>query len=195
MPRSLRALLVLLLLFALSGCSQTKPHTTALDGATLPPGLRARAFTLIDQNAESVSLEGSRGRVRLLAFLSASKRGSLLVAQQIRGALDELGTDEISRLAVLIVSTDRAVTHARVERFLSEAGLTGRVQFLTGPPERLRAIWKAYGVVSASEGEASFLASTPILLVDRAGIERVGFPVEQLTPEGLAHDLRALLDH
>jgi len=57
----------------------------------------------------------------------------------------------------------------------------------------MRAIWKAYGVVPASAGEASFLSSTPILLVDRDGIERVGFPVEQLTPEGLAHDLRALL--
>lgn len=182
-----------LLALGLSACSSTKPHTTTLDGATLPPGLHARAFTLTDQNAESVSLEGSRGRLRLLAFLSASKRGSLLVAQQIRGALDELGAGQASRLAALIVSTDRSTSHAQVERFLQEAGLAGRVRFLTGPPAQLRAIWKAYGVVPASAGDAAFLASTPIFLVDRAGIERVGFPVEQLTPEGLAHDLRALL--
>jgi protein SCO1 len=178
---------------ALSACSHTKQRTATLDGATLPQGLHAHAFTLIDQNAESVSLEGSRGRVRLLAFLSASRRGSLLVAQQIRGALDELQAGEASQLTVLIVSTDRSASHPQVERFLQEAGLTGRARLLTGPPDRLRAIWKAYGVVPASEGEPAFLSSTPIFLVDRAGIERVGFPVEQLTPEGLAHDLRVLL--
>lgn len=192
MPRVLLSF-ALLLAFFLSACSSTQQHTTTFDGATFPPGLQAHAFTLTDQNAESVSLEGSRGRVRLLAFLSASKRGSLLVAQQIRGALDEL-TSDASRLTVLIVSTDPSDTHARVERFLEEAGLTGRAQFLTGPADTLRTLWKAYGVVPASAGEAAFLSSTPIFLVDRAGVERVGFPVEQLTPEGLAHDLRALLD-
>lgn len=192
MPRVLLPF-ALLLAVALSACSSTKQRTIPFEGAMLPPGLRAHAFALADQNAESVSLEGSRGRVRLLAFLSASRRGSLLVAQQIRGALDELAGDA-SRLTVLIVSADRFVTHMQIERFLEQAGLSGRVQFLTGPPARLRAIWKTYGVVPASAGEAAFLASTPIFLLDRAGIERVGFPVEQLTPEGLAHDLRALLD-
>lgn len=192
MPRVLLSF-ALLLALALSACSSTKQHTTTLDGAVLPPGLRAHPFTLVDQNAESVSLEGSRGRVRLLAFLSASTRGSLLVAQQIRGALDELSAGEASRLTVLIVSADASVTHARVERFLDEAGVAGRAHFLTGPPATLRALWKAYGIVPASAGETAFLSSTPIFLLDGAGIERVGFPVEQLTPEGLAHDLRALL--
>lgn len=190
MPRVL-ASFALFVILALSGCS-SGTHTATFQGPLLPPGVRAHSFALTNQNAETVSLEGLRGRPLLLAFLSASRRGSLLVAQQIRGALDELGADA-SRLTVLIVSTDPAVGHPRVERFLGEAGLVGRAQFLTGPPDRLRAIWMAYGVVPASEGEAAFLSSTPIVLVDRSGIERVGFPVEQLTPEGLAHDLRVLL--
>jgi protein SCO1 len=192
MPRVLLTL-TLLLALALSACSSNKQQTTTFDGASLPPRLHAHRFTLTDQNAESVSLEGSRGRPRLLAFLSASKRGSLLVAQQIRGALDELGAGDASRLTVLIVSIERSTDHAQVERFLQQAGLTGRVRFLTGPPARLKAIWSAYGIVPAAAGEAAFLSSTPIFLVDRAGLERVGFPVEQLTPEGLAHDLHALL--
>jgi hypothetical protein len=29
-------------------------------------------------------------------------------------------------------------------------------------------------------------------LIDRSGIERVGFAADQLTPEGLAHDIRVL---
>jgi hypothetical protein len=30
------------------------------------------------------------------------------------------------------------------------------------------------------------------MLIDRRGLERVGFPADQLTPEGLAHDIRVL---
>jgi hypothetical protein len=31
-----------------------------------------------------------------------------------------------------------------------------------------------------------------VLLIDRHGRQRIGFPVQQLTPEGLAHDIRRL---
>ena len=31
-----------------------------------------------------------------------------------------------------------------------------------------------------------------VVLLDRAGRQRVGFPFDKLTPEGLAHDLRRL---
>jgi hypothetical protein len=31
-----------------------------------------------------------------------------------------------------------------------------------------------------------------VLLIDKRGIERVGYPADQLTPEDLAHDIRVL---
>jgi protein SCO1/2 len=31
-----------------------------------------------------------------------------------------------------------------------------------------------------------------VLLIDQRGRQRIGFPVDQLTPEGLAHDIRRL---
>jgi hypothetical protein len=31
-----------------------------------------------------------------------------------------------------------------------------------------------------------------VLLIDRRGRQRIGFPVDQLTSEGLAHDVRRL---
>jgi protein SCO1 len=202
MPPAFRSALLLLALLPLAGCSsgcssggsaRSSGSGARFDGAVFPPDLHAHGFTLTDQNGMSVSLESYRNHVRLLAFLSASKRGSLLVAQQIRGALDELGAPDSARVATLIVSIDPRDTPTHVKRFLNAASLEGRVEYLTGPPPRLRATWKAYGIVPASAGEGAFLASTPILLVDRSGVERVGFAVEQLTPEGLAHDLRALL--
>jgi protein SCO1 len=192
MRPALCALLLLAPLPCLVGCSPGSRSHARFDGAVLPPGVRAHEFTLTAQDGRSVSLRDSHGRVRMLAFLSSSKRGSLLVAQQMRGALDELSAPRAD-VSTLIVSIDPSDTRARIERFLKASALGGRAQYLTGSPAQLRAIWKAYGVLPASAGEAAFLSSTPILLVDRAGIERVGFPVEQLTPEGLAHDLRALL--
>jgi protein SCO1/2 len=31
-----------------------------------------------------------------------------------------------------------------------------------------------------------------VLLIDKQGRQRIGFPVDQLTPEGLVHDIRKL---
>jgi cytochrome oxidase Cu insertion factor (SCO1/SenC/PrrC family) len=201
MPAAPRALLLLALrpsalplaaLLGLAGCAGAHRPPARFDGALLPPGLRAPAFTLADRDGRSVSLSSRAGRVRLIAFLSASQRSSLLVAQQIRGALDELGAPS-TLVSTLIVSTSPRDGRAAIGRFLGQAALAGRARYLSGPPRRLRAIWKAYGVLPASAGEAAFLASTPVVLVDRHGVERVGFGVEQLTPEALAHDLRLLL--
>lgn len=180
------------LALTLAGCSSGKTQTT-FDGALFPPGVRAHPFTLADQHGAPVSLTAYRGQVVLLAFLSTAQRASSLVAQQIRGALDELQAHGSRLPATLIVGTG---THGEGQqarqRFLEDSSLAGRARYLSGPPRTLRALWHAYGIVPASEGEEAFLASTPILLVDRNGVERVGFAVEHLTPEALAHDIRAL---
>lgn len=207
------ALASLVLALTVSACASSRP-SESFDGALLPAGLRARDFTLTALNGghaltaptgghalttptgghrKHVSLHDFQGDVVLLAFLSSSQRSSQLAAQQIRGALDKLGSRAGRAVATLIVSADARARRNDVESLLRETSLQGRALYLTGPAQRLRSIWKAYGVVPASAGEQAFLASTPIVLVDRAGVERVGFPVEQLTPEGLAHDLRMLL--
>jgi protein SCO1/2 len=137
-----------------------------------------------------VSLADLRGGVTMLAFLSTNcAPGCVLVAQQIRGALDELSPAP----AVLLVSVDPAAdTPARVARFLARVSLTGRVHFLSGPASALGPIWRAYGVRTPSAGRSAFEQSLEVRLIDRSGHERVIFGLEQLTPEGLAHDVRKL---
>jgi len=159
------------------------------DGALLPGGLRAPGFTLTDQHGRRVSLAQYRGQVAILTFLSPACPPSCpLVAQQLRGALDELGAHPAP---VLIVSADPAAdTPIAVRRFLAEASLTGRVEYLSGTPAELRPVWRAYGVVPAELGDAGSPHPAAVLLIDRDGFERDLFEVEQLTPEGLAHDLR-----
>lgn len=192
-PR-LPLLLCLLAPALLGGCSAGKTHTT-FEGALFPPGVRAHPFALADQHGAPVSLAAYRGQVVLLAFLSTAQRASALVAQQIRGALDELQAHGSLLPATLIVSTDprRDGPPRARQRFLEDSSLAGRARYLSGPPRTLRALWHIYGVVPASEGEEAFLASTPILLLDRNGFERVGFAVEHITPEALSHDLRLLI--
>ena len=70
--------------------------------------------------------------------------------------------------------------------------LTGRVQYLTGPRSRLRALWRAYRITPASVSRAQFDRFASLLLLDGRGRERVLFEPDVLTPEALAHDIRKL---
>lgn len=160
------------------------------DGAALPSGIVAPGFALTDQNGRRVALGDYRGRVVVLAFLSPTAGGaSALIAQQIRGALDDLSRP----IAVLVVSAaPPGVSSARVRRFLASASLTGRIEYLSGTASQLRGIWRAYRIVPISAGRARFERSATVLLIDPRGRQRVVFGIEQLTPEGLAHDVRAL---
>jgi protein SCO1/2 len=163
---------------------------SGFDGALLPGGLRAPDFTLTDQRGRRVSLSQYRGQVVVLAFLStACPPACSLIAQQIRGALDELGRP----VPTLIVSADPAAdTPARVRRFLGEAALSGRVEYLTGTRAELQPVWRTYGIVPSLLGDDASPHAASVLLIDRSGQKRDLFEVEELTPEGLAHDIRKL---
>jgi protein SCO1/2 len=180
-----------------AGSSTSSPSAPGFNGAALPAHVRARDFTLTSLIAPTgqhgggpVSLSSYRGQVVVLAFLySTCGPTCIVIAQQIRGALDELPHP----VPVLIVSADPAAdTPARVRRFLARVSLIGRVRYLTGSPTRLRAVWHAYGAIPASAGRTGFERSASVFLIDPSGFERVLFGVEQLTPEGLAHDIGRL---
>jgi protein SCO1/2 len=190
-----------------SGCAAGHPSSTStnarFDGASFPPGLRAHDFTLSNQYGRRVSLSGDRGQVVVLAFLFSDCRTCVLVAQQVRGALDELETAPhpgagdsggvIAGVHTIFVSTDpRTDTPASVSRFLSETSLSGRVEYLTGTPTQLRPVWHDYGIPPVSDGKSNSEAGITVLLIDRNGVERVGFGIEQITAEGLSHDIRLL---
>ncbi len=175
-----------------SSPASAQANSSGFDGAGLPPGVIAPPFSLSDQNGATVSLANYRGRVAIVAFVySACGSPCVVIAQQIRGALDELDT----AVPVVLVSVDPAAdTPVRVRRFLTSVSLSGRVSYLTGTADRLRPVWRAFGVTPASAGRAAFARTAPVYLIDRAGHERVVYQLEQLTAEGLAHDARKLLE-
>jgi protein SCO1/2 len=171
------------------------PSASGFDGAALPTGVPAPAdFTLrnLTGGGAPVSLSGYRGRVTIVAFpYSTCGATCAVIAQQIRGALDELARP----VPVLLISADpSADTPARARSFLAHASLSGRASYLSGTRARLRAVWRSFRVVPASAGRAAFDRSASVFLLDRAGRERVVYELEQLTPEALSHDIRKLLD-
>ncbi len=170
------------------------PSATGYDGALLPASLTPREFTLTDQYGRHVSLSDFKGRVAILAFLyTTSSTTAALIAQQIRGALDELEAEHRPPTPALAISVDPAAdTPARVRTFLHAASLTGRMEYLTGSAEQLRAVWHAYSAVPASAGATAYERGAFVLLLDKEGSPRVEFPFEELTPEAVAHDVRKL---
>ncbi|HEY8303034.1 MAG TPA: SCO family protein, partial [Solirubrobacteraceae bacterium] len=141
-----------LLALALGGCAGGGgAKRERFEGAAYPPGVRAPDFTLRDEHGRPVSLSGYRGKVVALSFLSSACKTCALVAQQIRGALDELGSPP--GVSTIFVSTDpRGDTAARVARFLAATSLTGRALYLTGTESKLEDAWLAYHVTRNEDG-------------------------------------------
>lgn len=172
-----------------SSIPEGSAETGGFDGAPLPP-IPARGFTLTDQAGGRVRLGDYRGQVVILTFLSTAQAGaSGLIAQQIRGALDDLGRP----VPVLAISAAPAADDpARVRAFLNSVSLAGRMEYLTGAPAQMEPVWRAYRVTPHPASHAAFERFASVLLIDPAGRARVEFGVEQLSPEGLAHDVEKL---
>ncbi|WP_272473776.1 SCO family protein [Baekduia alba] len=157
------------------------------DGALRPPGIPPIAFSLKDQDGKAATLAQYRGQPVILTFMYSTCRDTCpLTAQQIKGALDQVG----KTIPTLAISVDPANdTPLNARRFVNQQGLTKRMRFLLGDRAQLAPIWKAYGI--RPQGKA-FEHSAYVVLVDGNGVQRVGWPVDKITPEGLAHDLRLL---
>jgi protein SCO1 len=177
----------LALLLRSGGADGSAAHHARYEGGLLPAGLRAPDFALRDQDGRVASMRAYRGRVVVVTFLySTCKDTCPLTAQQIRGAMDILGHD----VPVLAISVDPAGdTPFHVKRFLVEQQMLGRMRYLTGTRAQLAPVWKGFAVQPQGK---RFEHTAATFLVDRRGMQRVAFLSVDLTPEGLAHDLRAL---
>ena len=162
-------------------------------GPLMPPDLKAAEFALTDQRRRTVRLSDTRGRVAVLTFLH-SKCGSTcpVTVQTIRGALDDLKAQERRDVDAFAISVaPEEDTPARVKRFLTVQHANGFLRYLTGSRKRLARVWKDYAIKPQGPGKEEHSAF--VLLVDRKGVQRIGFPAHGVTPEDLAHDLRLLL--
>ena len=162
---------------------------TGFHGGVRPAGLGASDFRLRDQDGRWATMRSYRGRTVVVTFLYSTCEDTCpLTAQQIRGALDDLG--QAGSIPVLAISVDPGDdTPPRVKRFLVEQRMAGRMRFLVGTRAQLAPVWRAYGIQPQGDG---FEHTASTVVVDARGVQRVGYLTDQLTPEALADDLRAL---
>jgi protein SCO1/2 len=115
-------------------------------------------------------------------------------AQTIRLALDQLG-DRGQGVPVYAISVDPAGdTAEHTRRFLLKQSLLGRMHFLRGSERRLAPVWRQYGVQKQGRGSKQFDDHTiSVLIIGRDGRQRVSLPLDNLSPEAVAHDLRRVL--
>jgi protein SCO1/2 len=195
-PRIALALLVVgvvalgaIVLAANGGGDEPEPAAdgNTFAGATMPEGLFAPDFELRNQEGEHVSMRALRGRPVVVMFLYTHCEDSCPIqAQTVRGALDQLGHD-VPALAIAVDPPNDTPQSAR--KFLAEQRVTGRIDFVLGSRADLRPVWRGFGVRPQRVTEEH---NARITLVDPRGIQRVGYPGSEATPERLAHDLRLL---
>jgi protein SCO1/2 len=188
----LAAIGVVLVTSRQSDSASVPPPTpkSQFDGPTLPPGLRAANFSLVDQNGQRVTLSQYRGHVVVLTFIHSLCRDACpFMVEQIKGALNDVpGTGrDVPAIGVSVEPSQD--TRANRRMFLDRHEMAGRLAFVNGPLSAMRRVWHAYAIQPV---HGPIDHSTFVLLIDKRGIERVGFAADQLTPEGLAHDIRVL---
>lgn len=163
------------------------PVTSGFAGS-IRPRAPAADFALRDQDGRTVRVAGLRGSPVVVSFMYTTCRDACpTMTQQIRGALDDLGRD----VPVLAISVDPANdTPGRARAFVAKQQMTGRMRFLLGSEAELQRVWRTFGIQPQGAGGREHSAS--VVLLDASGVARVSFPVDQLTPEGVEHDLRVL---
>jgi len=185
----LAAIAVVLITDRPGSSASIPPHRSAFDGPTLPPGLRAADFSLTDQNGRRVTLSRYRGHVVILTFIHSLCHDTCpFMVEQIKGALNTLpAAPAVPAIGISVAPREDSAVNRR--RFLRKHQLAGRLAFLNGALPMMRQVWHAYAMQPV---QGPIDHSTFVLLIDKRGTERIGFAADQLTPEGLAHDIRAL---
>ncbi|HEY1597593.1 MAG TPA: SCO family protein [Thermoleophilaceae bacterium] len=158
------------------------------DGSLLPAGVRAPAFDLRDQTGRRVSMAEFHGKPVIATFLYSHCKDTCPVeARLIDQAVLKLGKP---RAAVVAFTVDPAHdTPASVHAFLRREQITVPFHWVLGDWAQLKPIWKGYAVTPQLD-DAEHMAR--IVLIDKHGVQRIGYPLDQTTPDRIAHDMRLL---
>jgi protein SCO1 len=181
------AALAAVLIAALVLRNSDKSSAAEFDGAIMPAGVRAPDFRLTDQNGQSFDMAQFRGQPVIVTFLYSHCKDTCPVqARLISSAVQDLG----HQVPVIAFSVDPTHdTGASVHKFMSEQKVTANIRWGLGSEKQLAPIWKGYAVTPQRE-DAEHMAR--IVLIDKQGFQKIGYPLEQTTPDRIAHDMRLL---
>jgi protein SCO1/2 len=167
--------------------STSPPPGSKFEGAIIPKGFRAPDIGLPDQDGKTVSMRRFHGRPVIVTFLYTHCHDTCpATAQQIKGALDDLGRD-VPTVAVAVDPPRDTPDSAKA--FLAKQHMLGRLRFALGSKAQLRPVWKGFAIQPQTTTQEH---QSRITLVDKRGFQRIGYPGQQATPERLAHDVALL---
>lgn len=184
------ALALWLTLGAPGGPSDAPSGTTdrsGYSGAIRPAGIPPQPLTgLVDERGRSARLADD---VSIVTFAYTQCEDACpTTLQQIRIAMDDMEDPP----PAYVISVDPGLDNPeRARAFLADQGVLGRVAFLTGPAAALQQQWRSYGIQPQT---TQLDHSLSIVLLDRRGRQRIGFPLDKLTPRGLIRDITTLRD-
>jgi protein SCO1 len=177
---------------------ENSSHPGPYRGSEPPPGIRLPSFTLSDVvSGQLVRSADLRGQAVLVTFLDTDcSEQCPIIAGQIGQALARLPEQARARTMALAVTVNPLIdTRARVEDFLREHRVLGRLTYLSGSVAALRPVWTDFGVVSAYETGDADTHSADVRIFTPAGTwvstQHVGV---DLTPANLARDVTTALD-
>jgi protein SCO1/2 len=164
--------------------------------ARLPVIGAAPAFELTTHTGERLALSDLRSRVVAVTFIYATCRDSCPVLTRKLAMLQRrLGADFGPRVRFVAITVDPEVDTPEVLRGYAGAlgADLGGWSFLTGAPEEIRAVVRAYGAFSRknASGDVDHLYLTS--LVDRGGAMRVQYLGYRFDAEEMLRDLKGLL--
>ncbi len=172
---------------AMSGDDGGTGITDGWAGAVRPPGAAVPDFTLTDQDGKTVTAASLKGKPTVYAFIYSTCQDTCPAqVQTIRQALDDTHAD----VNVVGVTVDpKTDTPKLAKTFLLKQTMTGRMKFLLGTRAQLEPVWKGFGIRPQTN---ALEHSAHVVVADTDGMQRVGFPFDHLTPEGLGHDMAKL---
>ncbi len=177
------------------GTDSALPPPSPYRGSIPPPGIRAADFTLRDYRGAQVTMSKLRGRVVVLSFVdSKCTQQCPIVTSVIARTMKQLPVNARHQVAPVLMSVDPKVdTPMNVRRFLAHRGALG-LTYLVGSTREMRPIWKAYGILPASDSGNADIHSSDVRVFDRHGIwvstQHAG---EDLTTTNLEHDISLAL--
>jgi protein SCO1 len=179
--------LVVVLVVSIASRDSNADSGSRFDGSLLPPGVRAPEFNLRDQDGRRFSMADYRGRPVIVTFLYTHCKDTCPVeARLINQAVREIGKPT----SVVAFSVDPANdTGASVHAFLRKEQISEPMRWGLGTAPQLKPVWKGYAVTPQREDEEHMAR---IVLVDKRGVQRVGYPFDQTTPGRIAHDMKLL---
>lgn len=157
--------------FYLSRQDRTESYQgTELDG-------EAPDFQLTDQNNSVIKLSDFRGKLVVLTFMDSVCTDTCpLTAAQFRQAYRQFDQNEAEQVAFIGVNVNVEANQVADVAEITKAWHLEEIpswHFLTGSPENLAAVWKAYGVAVVPSADGSEIMHTPgVFLIAPSGQKR-----------------------